>query len=79
MLLLDILPAHSKPVHGRVVPRGVIPRSDDIFRQHAAERIEQSDFLDRKRLSRCQDYLLSLMKRRKSLHDDSHIRQWAIG
>ena len=60
VLLFDILPAHREPVHGRVVPRRIIPARNDIFAQHTAYRVQQTHLFEPERLRRLEDCPLSL-------------------
>ena len=63
VLFPDIFPPDGKPVHGRIVPRGIISWRYDIFPQHPSQCVQQSDFLAPQRGGGVQHDLLSLCER----------------
>ena len=60
VVLLDVLIANGKAIHGRVIPGGIIAIGDNVLGQHATESIEQIDLFNPQDRHRVQDDLESI-------------------
>src|SRR5262249_34092644 len=64
VFLSDILPAHGKPVHRRIIPGRVITFGHNVLAEHAAQRIKDRNFFQAKNRGCLEHNFLRFRQRR---------------